>query len=55
MKLVDFYKKMKEKGKEFDIVFISSDKDEDAFNGYYGEMPWLAMPFGDREKKVSYT
>ena len=29
-----------------EIVFVSADQDEDAFNGYYGEQPWVATIFG---------
>jgi len=32
---------------------VSSDKKEDEFKGYYEEMPWLALPFSDRDRKVS--
>ena len=28
-----------------EIVFVSSDSDEPSFREYYGEMPWLALPF----------
>ena len=42
--------------KKFDIVFISSDKDEAAFNAYFGgEHPWLALPFGDRARKAELS
>ena len=34
-----------------EIVFVSSDKDEKAFNEYIKEMPWKAIPFSDRERK----
>jgi len=30
---------------------VSSDRDDDAFAGYHGSMPWLALPFADRERK----
>lgn len=34
-------------------VFVSSDKDEEAFADYFGEMSWdLALPFEDDHKKV---
>lgn len=32
------------------MVFLSSDKDEASFKEYFGEMPWLAVPFGDSRK-----
>jgi len=33
--------------KNFEIIFVSSDKDEDAFQEYYEEMPWISFPFED--------
>lgn len=48
--LVNAYMKhLKAKGLE--IVFVSSDRDEKAFNSYFGEMPWLALPFAARGLK----
>ena len=54
--LVTFYNKVKqsESGKCFEIVFVSSDKTAEEFEGYYGEMPWLALPFAERDRKVRY-
>ena len=53
-KLVEWYNKFKgtEKGKKLEIVFVSSDRDEDSFNEYYGEMPWHALPLAHRDRKV---
>lgn len=42
--LVDWYKKNAAKN-NFEIVFVSSDKDAAAFDEYYNVMPWLALPF----------
>jgi nucleoredoxin len=39
------------KAKGMEIVFVSSDRDEAAFTEYYGEQPWAALPFGDRDRK----
>lgn len=30
------------------IVFVSSDRDEEQFQAYYGKMPFLALPFSQR-------
>lgn len=38
--LVDFYNMNKD---ELEVVYISSDHDENSFNAYFGKMPWLAM------------
>eukprot|EP00932_Pfiesteria_piscicida_P007779 SRR837773.17986.p2 GENE.SRR837773.17986~~SRR837773.17986.p2 ORF type:complete len:484 (-),score=259.31 SRR837773.17986:84-1499(-) len=49
-KLAEFYtKSLKDKGLE--VVFVSSDRDEGAFGEYFGEMPWLAVPYGKRDIK----
>jgi len=36
---------------KMEIIFISSDRDESAFNEYFGEMPWLALPYAKRSEK----
>jgi len=49
-KLAEFYTKdLKQKGLE--IVFVSSDQDQPSFDEYFSEMPWLALPYSDRETK----
>ena len=53
-KLAEWYTKLttgplKDK---FEIVFVSSDRDEDSFDSYFDEMPWLALPYSAREHKV---
>jgi len=52
-KLVEFYNKVKatENGAKFELVFISSDRDEASFTEYYNEMPWLSLPFALRDQK----
>lgn len=39
------------KGKGLEIVFVSSDRDEASFTSYFGEQPWVALPYGEREVK----
>ncbi|CAF1306990.1 unnamed protein product [Adineta ricciae] len=46
--LVDFYNKYGSE-KNLEIIFISSDNDEESFNEYYQEMPWLTLDFKERE------
>eukprot|EP00927_Polykrikos_kofoidii_P028232 TRINITY_DN2468_c0_g1_i1.p1 TRINITY_DN2468_c0_g1~~TRINITY_DN2468_c0_g1_i1.p1 ORF type:complete len:473 (+),score=93.50 TRINITY_DN2468_c0_g1_i1:86-1504(+) len=49
-KLAEWYTKdLKAKG--FEILFVSSDRDEGSFKTYFGEMPWLALDFADRMRK----
>jgi len=50
--LADCYNKVvKANPGKFQIVFVSSDRDQTSFEDYYKEMPWLALPFAEREVK----
>ena len=53
--LVEQYKKLQAKGKDFEIVFVSGGKDEASFRKNYDGMPWLALPFEDSEHKDKLT
>jgi len=50
-KLAEAYNKHTKAGKSLEIVFVSSDRNENDFQEYYKIMPWLALPFADRRKK----
>ena len=39
------------KGK-LEVVFLSSDQSDEEFNSYFKTMPWCALPYSDRDKKV---
>ncbi|XP_030545103.1 probable nucleoredoxin 1 [Rhodamnia argentea] len=49
--LMEAYEKIKANDNAFEVIFISSDNDQTAFDDYFAEMPWLALPFGDERKK----
>ncbi|KAJ6392344.1 hypothetical protein OIU77_026158 [Salix suchowensis] len=57
-RLISIYQKIKQvlvhKGTEddFEIVFVSSDRDQATFDSYFNGMPWLALPFGDPANKI---
>ena len=53
--LAEWYKKFKKgaNGDNLEIVFVSSDRDETAFKEYFAEMPWHALSYAQRDKKVS--
>ncbi len=53
--LVQWHDKVKAgpNGNNFNIVFVSSDRDEKSMKDYFGEMPWHALPYSDRDRKVS--
>lgn len=52
-KLVSIYLKINQMLRQnaeengFEVVFVSTDRDENSFRSYYDSMPWLALPFGD--------
>jgi len=49
------YDKLKADGKNFEILFISSDRSESSFTEYYGTMPgWFALPYKD-ERCIQLT
>eukprot|EP00298_Acanthocystis_sp_HF-20_P003358 c13721_g1_i1.p1 GENE.c13721_g1_i1~~c13721_g1_i1.p1 ORF type:complete len:427 (+),score=194.87 c13721_g1_i1:27-1283(+) len=51
-KFAETYKKVQEKHKDkFEVVFLSSDRDETSFSSYLSEMPWYALPFEESSKK----
>lgn len=48
--LSDFYKLLNaEHGNDFEIVFVSADRDVESFTEYFDTMPFLALPFDSRE------
>eukprot|EP00440_Ansanella_granifera_P039487 gb/GFBE01042836.1/.p1 GENE.gb/GFBE01042836.1/~~gb/GFBE01042836.1/.p1 ORF type:complete len:476 (+),score=162.36 gb/GFBE01042836.1/:1-1428(+) len=53
-KMAEWYKKdLKAKGLE--VVFVSSDRDEGSFKEYFGEQPWLALPYAARNLKETLS
>jgi len=40
----------KTKPGKFPIIFVSADRSEIAWNGYFAEMPWYAVKFADKER-----
>ncbi|KAL5552876.1 hypothetical protein UlMin_040277 [Ulmus minor] len=50
-RLSEIYNEIKAKGEAFEVIFISSDRDQSSFDEYFASMPWLALPFGDERKK----
>ena len=46
------YKKLtQEQKKNFEIVFVSLDSSQAGFDEYYNLMPWLGLPWEDRNRK----
>ena len=44
-KLDQFYQEVNADQHRLEIVFVSFDRDENAYRGYYEEMPWLSIPY----------
>lgn len=54
-KLAESYKKLVAGGAKLEVIFVSSDRDQAGFDAYFGEMPWLAVPFEAREAKAKLS
>ena len=52
--LVKFHNDLTKQNKAFEVVFVSSDRDKKAMYNYMKEtqMPWLALPHGDKHKET---
>ena len=55
LELASSYTSIVAMGKSFEIGFVSSDQDEPACQSYLAEMPWLALPFADRQTKQALS
>mmetsp|Transcript_30620 Transcript_30620/g.78629 ORF Transcript_30620/g.78629 Transcript_30620/m.78629 type:complete len:173 (-) Transcript_30620:372-890(-) len=46
------YEAVQAQRKDFEVIFVSRDRDADAFKEYFSSMPWAAVPFdgGVRDK-----
>ncbi|GIL56515.1 hypothetical protein Vafri_11866 [Volvox africanus] len=52
--LASTYKRFKDedpRAADWEIIFVSRDRDQASFDEYYSEMPWLAVPY--TEKKIA--
>lgn len=45
------YTKLKRERDDFELVFVSSDKDQKSFDEYFSEMTFWALPFEHRDEK----
>ncbi|PIA61944.1 hypothetical protein AQUCO_00200143v1 [Aquilegia coerulea] len=46
--LTETYNQLSPKN-DFEVIFVSADRNEESFNEYFSKMPWLAIPFSDSE------
>jgi nucleoredoxin len=48
--LTEVYNQLKTGTGDFEVIFVSSDRDDKSFNTYFHKMPWLAIPFADQAR-----
>jgi len=53
--LAEKYRTLIQEGKPFEIIFISSDRDEASAAEYFKGMPWLMLAFSHRDMKQSLS
>jgi len=53
-KLAQIFKALKGRD-DFQIVFVSCDRDKAAFSSYFKEQPWLALPFEDKKRNSALS
>ncbi|PRP81988.1 putative nnucleoredoxin [Planoprotostelium fungivorum] len=49
--LAQTYDTLTKAGRPFEVVFVSSDQDQNQFDEYFATMPWKSIPFQDRARK----
>ncbi|KAH8056012.1 hypothetical protein JL722_7839 [Aureococcus anophagefferens] len=54
-KLAALYEALVAAGESFEVVFVSSDRDDAQFDEYYGAHPWAAVPFANRDAKAALS
>ncbi|KAK4485766.1 hypothetical protein RD792_008412 [Penstemon davidsonii] len=50
-KLIQAYQQINTNDNSLEVIFISSDEDQESFNEFFSTMPWLALPFDDKRKQ----
>jgi len=45
------YEKLKEEGKKFELIFVSLDREDEAFEKYHSTMPWNSIPYDDKTRE----
>ncbi|XP_042240516.1 nucleoredoxin-like [Homarus americanus] len=50
--LVAFYNLKENTKHQLEVVLVSSDTEDTAFQDYFSDMPWLALPFTETKRKI---
>ena len=48
-----FYTAVNEKGKNFQIIYVSVDQDESEFKHAFKGMPWVGLPYSYDRKELA--
>ena len=51
--LVELLHDYNQSGKLVEVIFFSGDQDQEKFNEYFSEMPWIALPFKDSRMRAA--
>merc|ERR1712038_784047 len=54
-KLSKAYTTLKSQRDDFELLFVSSDRDQDSFQEYFNEMTFGALPYEDRDAKAALS
>jgi len=55
-KLIQTYSKLVvADGKDFEVVFVSVDRDQESFDAYFNQMPWLALEWANADERASIS
>eukprot|EP00949_MAST-11_sp_MAST-11-sp1_P000941 g941.t1 len=54
-KLVDWYVEVRTSGNAVEIIYVSDDEGQSAFDEIYMEMPWTAIPFSEKSTRRALT
>ncbi|KAJ8680642.1 hypothetical protein QAD02_016429 [Eretmocerus hayati] len=49
--LIDTYQRIRERGHDFEVIFVSSDRSEESYKTHTDTMPWLRIPFAQEERR----
>ncbi|CAG7725675.1 unnamed protein product [Allacma fusca] len=53
--LIEVYNNVRKQGKNFQVVFVSSDRSKESFERFFSPMPWPAIPYEDEKRRQELT
>ncbi|XP_011506608.1 PREDICTED: nucleoredoxin-like [Ceratosolen solmsi marchali] len=49
--LIETYQRIRERGQNFEIIFVSIDRSDESYKNYANMMPWFTIPFVEKERR----